>query len=174
MTVYKCPIAEHRLSIVKDEVNCVQVSSPKERMGGFYTFSLLHPPLDISSIKECFSSPRTMHWRNCIDAGYAHLDVRIPNIRFDSFNGEWKAANPPISKHPLMYNKIFKDLTMYDWRQFSLLLSCVIEGSDHDYHTRPPVFDDTTEQRELQNCFDNGLKPSFRVGRSMIPSYGIP
>ena len=104
--------------------------------------------------------------------GYAHLDIRIPNICFKKVNHEWRAVlidldnaveigvSPIyVSQKSFMYNIEFDDHRKYDWRQFALLLSRVIEGSDHDYHTRLPVFQNTREQEALKRSFEIGDKP---------------
>ena len=64
-----------------------------------------------------------------------------------------------VSQKSFMYNIEFDDHRKYDWRQFVLLLSRVIEGSDHDYHTRLPVFQNTREQEALKHSFEIGDKP---------------
>ena len=106
------------------------------------------------------------------EVGYAHLDIRIPNICFKKVNHEWHAViidldnaveigGSPIyiSQKSFMYNVDFDDHRKYDWHQFSLLLSRVIEGSDHDYHTKLPVFQNTREQEALKYSFETGNKP---------------
>lgn len=174
--VYKYPLVNNKLLfLLLTQVQHKQVSFPLGLMGGFFSFPLLHPPLDISSARKCFSSfaISTLRALEALhEAGFAHLDVRLPNICFKEVNCEWHAVlididhameigRPPqcSSQRSFMYNICFDDNCTYDWRQFSLLLCRIIEGSDHDYHTKLPVFQDSKEGRSLKTSFDFGTKP---------------
>ena len=87
------------------------------------------------------------------------------HICFKKLNGEWHAVLIDLdhcmevgtltrcTQNSLMYSIEFNDNCKCDWRQFSLLLSRVIEGSDHNYHTRDPVFQDTNEGNSLKRFF---------------------
>ena len=131
--------------------------------------------MDISSVQKCFSSfaISTLHALEALhEAGFAYLDVRLANVCFKEVNCEWHAVLIDLdhaveigrsprcsSQKSFMYNINFDDNRKYDWRQFSLLLSRVIEGSDHDYHTKLPVFQDSKEGKSLKSSFDFGTKP---------------
>ena len=100
--------------------------------------------------------------------GFAHLDVRLPNICFQENGGEWIAILIDIdnafaveyghvapNSSSIMLNTWFDDITKYDWRQYTLMLARIIEGTDEDYHKREPHFGDT----HLKHTFMTGSKP---------------
>ena len=103
------------------------------------------------------------------------MDVRTPNICFkqsDAMDHEWQAVlidldaatringhRPIHDKDSLMYDTSFDDYCQYDWHQFVLLLSRVIDGTDSDYHTRKPIFQSSEKHKELERCFNSGSKP---------------
>ena len=79
----------------------------------------------IASIRQCFSSfaVSTLHALDELHGiGYAHLDVRTPNICFKQVDHEWQAVLididtavhikgpiPPGNKDFLMYDILFED-----------------------------------------------------------------
>ena len=67
-------------------------------------------------------------------------------------------AGDPTSptQKSLMYDVSFEDSHKFDWRQFALLLSHIIEGDESDYHKRPPAFRHNT----LEHSFKFGTEPA--------------
>ena len=174
--VFKRPLIDNILillynkSIQAPELSKMQVLYPLEMLSNFYVYPLLHHPLDLKSIQQCFNSFATsvLHaLEELHSSGYAHLDVRIPNICFRQSEQGWQAEVgsgwPPISESSLMFNVSFNCETKYDWQQFSLLLLRVIEGRDDGYHNRLPVFGNSSQKMALRNCFDLGNKPEVRA-----------
>ena len=181
--VYKYPLINNNLSdflwnpsIAGHRNQIVQVLFPSGCFWNFFVFPLLHPPLDILTIQQCFTS-FAFSTMNALDElhriGFAHLDVRTPNICFKQVDHDWhavlidldtaiyrKGSVPPCTKDSLMYDILFEDdYHKYDWRQFALLLSRVIDGTDRDYHTRKPVFRSSQEHKELEKSFTSGSRP---------------
>ena len=63
--------------------------------GWFFSFPLLHPPLGCKFSSKCFCSfaISTLRALEALhEVGYAHLDIRIPNICFKKVNHEWHAV----------------------------------------------------------------------------------
>ena len=100
--VYKCPLVDNELySIIaflfatQTHSHSTQISFPLGLQGVFFSFPLLHPPLDISLVQKCFSSfaISVLHALEALhEAGFVHLDVRLPNICFKEVNCEWQAV----------------------------------------------------------------------------------
>ena len=94
--------------------------------------------MDISSARKCFSSfaISTLRALEALhEAGFAHLDVRLPNICFKEVNCEWHAVlididhameigRPPqcSSQRSFMYNICFDDNCTY----IELFLSSIL------------------------------------------------
>ena len=75
-----------------------QVLLPKHIRYGrliFFVFRRLHPPLDIKSIRCCFNS-FAVSVQSAVEElhrlGFAHLDLRVPNICFEKIDGQWQAV----------------------------------------------------------------------------------
>ena len=99
-----------------------------------------------------------------LEAGFAHLDIRVPNICFKK-EKEWMAVLIDLDQsletyevnmpgydieNSIMHNQKFDTLEKYDWRQFALMLAKIAEGAlmlakiaegnNFNYHTQGPVF----------------------------------
>ena len=182
--IYKMPLDATALrtlttfliAIRKVNPEPAQVLLPEGRNKDFFIFACLQPPLDIKSLQRCFDSfaVSVLHAVEEIhELGYVHLDLRRPNICFSNKNGCWQAVLidldycreitiDPISVRndiSVMYNVDFSQLEQYDWRQFAIMLARIIEGSDDEYHKRPPVFLDDVCGKELRRSFFDGMKP---------------
>lgn len=187
--VYKRPLIDNNLhTLLQISKPNMQVLYPQGVIRGFYSFPLLHPPLSLELLRKCFTTfaISTLHAVELLHKkGYAHLDIRIPNICFKQLEHGWQVVlidmdgavgldwgnSPAVSLKSLMYNQKFKDPTHYDWCQFALLLSRIIEGSDDEYHTRPPVFKNSKEETAIKTSFEYGTKPPLWAMRiSLVES----
>ena len=99
--VYKLPLIENNLVnflLLQPIRTYDQVALPIGVVYNFFTFPLLHPPLNINRIRECFKSYATssLHALEALHAiGFVHMDVRTPNICFkqsDATDHEWQAV----------------------------------------------------------------------------------
>jgi len=171
--VWKCPLVHNSLSWIVPPTECKQVLYHERIIKKFYVFKRLACPLDLESIKlRCFKHFAISLFRAIEEMhshGYAHQDIRLPNVCFD-FNGndcyavliDLDQANfvdfPPVIKgNSLMYSTSITTSGKLDWRQYAFLISKIRNGiSTDDYHTTPPDF---TGLDFLKPSFDNGEKP---------------
>jgi len=105
--------------------------------------------------------------------GFAHMDIRLPNICFDHIDGSWQAVlidldNACELTYPcevytdsIMYCVQIDKIKNYDWRQFAIMLARIIESSDDNYHTKGLVFKDNPFEQELKCSFIDGTKPNL-------------
>ena len=156
-----------------------QVLLPKryrpERRVIFLIFRRLHPPLDIKSIRCCFNS-FAISVQSAVEElhrlGFAHLDLRVPNICFEKIDGQWQAVlidldyscdiedpTPVEKRKSIMYNVNFDRKEQYDWRQFAIMLARLLQH-DHDrYHEVLPKFEKNAFGQALECCFSKGENP---------------
>ena len=67
---------------------------------------------------------------------------------------------PHISEDSIMYNIDFPKVTMYNWRQYKLLLIRMMDGNVDNYHTSVPDFPANDLRVSLKNCFMHGAEPN--------------
>ena len=187
--VYKCSLVDNELATMlclsySTKVNQVLLPQQMIPRTRFFTFPYLYEPLDILSIQDCFkwfARSVLLALEELHEIGYAHLDVRPPNICFRHVTDDWEAVLIDLDRAivinhlpkacctqlynegSLMYNETFDSADKYDWRQYALMLARVIEGTYDKYHRRPPKFRDTAEGKTLQECFEYGVKPPLWV-----------
>ena len=158
-----------------------QVLLPVDKAGKFYKFPLLCGPLSISVIRSCFKSfAQSVHRAisELHNTGYAHMDIRIPNICYGLVEDQWEAIlidldnvtdTPDGNEASVMYNTLFADARMYDWRQYAIMLARIIEGNDRGYHKWVPSFPNTNFGVELRKSFESGIPPSLTNLPDLIP-----
>lgn len=125
--------------------------------------------------RKCFQSFAVSVFKALVafhEVGFAHLDIRLPNICFQEHDGEWIAVLIDIdnavaveyghvtpNSSSVMFNVRFDDNTKYNWRQYAIMLAHIIEGTDKDYHTREPHL---KMLDHLKHTFMTGSKPHVK------------
>lgn len=179
--VWKCPLVHNSLSWVVPPTEYKQVLYHEKIVKKFYVFKRLASPLDLETVKlKCFKNfAVSLHGaiEELHSHGYAHQDIRLPNVRF-GFNGtdcftvliDLDHANfvgfPPVIKgNSLMYSTSITTSGKLDWRQYAFLICKIRNGSStDDYHTIPPDF---MGLDFLKPSFEYGEKPVFTKFRTV-------
>ena len=140
---------------------------PDKKFGKYFQFPLLRGPLEIQELQLCFNSfAESVHQAitELHGTGYAHLDIRMPNICYND-DGEAVLIDPdnlstqlPGDIDSVMYDAPdFTVAAQYDWRQLAIMLTRVLEGSGSNYHTWKPKFPPNAIGRVLKRSFQLGV-----------------
>lgn len=166
--VYKISLTRDLARFVhSNDLPTTRVLLPDKMFGNCFQFPLLRGPLQIHQIQICFNSfAKSVHQAitELHETGYAHLDIRRPNICYND-HGEAILIDPdnlstklPGDIESVMYDAPeFTVATQYDWRQLAIMLTRVLEGSESNYHTWKPRFPHNTIGRALEQSFQFGV-----------------
>ena len=186
--VWKYPLVHHFLNdIMPPTVTSRQVLYRERRYKGFYVFKKLIDPLELEIIKRnclrCFAISLFQAIVELHTHGYAHQDIRLPNICFDFDTEECYVilidldqANrvnftPVFRGNSYMYIDTLNTSGEIDWRQYALLITTIHNGSsDNDYHTTQPDFDGLSF---LESSFKNGDKPRIEQISQSLENFGL-
>ena len=184
--VYKMPLtlkAHMRLtylhSLKKGGTVTKQVLLPQGEAKKFFIYRCLDSPSDIKSLngwyfpfaESVINAPDELH-----RLGFAHLDLRLPNICFDRGNAvlidlddcqEIDDVSNVHDSESHMYSKEYNNGENYDWRQLAIILLRIRKCQDFDYHKGDLVFPTNEFGKELRECFNKGRKPNLNKLRSI-------
>lgn len=135
--IYKMPLLKHSLGdlLIMHLQRTSKGTHPEPQNKNFFVFKLLHGSLTIVEARKCFQSFATAVFRALVafhEVGFAHLDIRLPNICFEEHGGEWIALLIDVdnavavdyghvapNSSSVMLSAWFDDNTKKDWRQYS-------------------------------------------------------
>ena len=163
--VWKLPLCQNNLSTIllnrkQKSAHCPRVIYPTAVVGmlslPFFEFPLMTEPLSLEDARKCYRSfACSVH--DAISEfhtdGYAHLDIRLPNVCF-AYNFEtleWYAVLIDLDRSKFINDCTFsygcsvmygKNMTPeeVDWRQYALMMISIIRNDVKHYHTIVPSF----------------------------------
>ena len=146
--VWKCPLVHNSLGWIIPPTTSKQVLYRERTVDKFYAFKRLIDPIELEIIKlkclRCFAISLYRAIEEIHSHGYAHQDVRLPNICFD-FNREecyvvlidldqadFVNCSPVLKRNSFVYSTTLNTSGKINWRQYSLLITAIRNGRSEE------------------------------------------